>query len=325
MHIYKGDDALNIVVMDYKTVTSGDVSLKAFEDFGKVTYLPLTSPKNVAEAIKDTDVVLCNKTPMTAENMSGAKNLKFIGLFATGYNNIDLDYTNTHGITVCNAGSYSTSAVVQHTFALLLEMTNRVAKYNEFTHKNGWCESETFSPFIYDIMELSGKTMGIVGYGSIGKAVANVARTFGMNVIVNTRTVREDGITKFVSFDELLEKSDIISLHCPLNKQSEKLFNAETFAKMKQGAYFINTARGGIVDEVALADSLKSGHLGGAAVDTIAVEPMRNDCPLKDAPNLLITPHVAWAPKETRERLVGIVYNNLKNFIDGKPTNVVTA
>ena len=271
--------------MDYKTVTSGDVSLKAFEDFGKVTYLPLTSPKNVAEAIKDADVVLCNKTPMTAENMSGAKNLKFIGLFAT----------------------------------------NRVAKYNEFTHKNGWCESETFSPFIYDIMELSGKTMGIVGYGSIGKAVANVARNFGMNVIVNTRTVREDGITKFVSFDELLEKSDIISLHCPLNKQSEKLFNAETFAKMKQGAYFINTARGGIVDEVALADSLKSGHLGGAAVDTIAVEPMRNDCPLKDAPNLLITPHVAWAPKETRERLVGIVYNNLKNFIDGKPTNVVTA
>ena len=227
--------------------------------------------------------------------------------------------------SVCNAGSYSTSAVVQHTFALLLEMTNRVAEYNAFTHKNGWCESETFSPFIYDIMELSGKTMGIVGYGSIGKAVANAARAFGMNVIVNTRTVREDGITKFVSFDELLEKSDIISLHCPLNKQSEKLFNAETFAKMKQGAYFINTARGGIVDEVALADSLKSGHLGGAAVDTIAVEPMRNDCPLKDAPNLLITPHVAWAPKETRERLVGIVYNNLKNFIDGKPTNVVTA
>lgn len=309
--------------MDYKTVTSGDVSLKCFEDFGNVRYLPLTSAQNVSEEIKAADVVLCNKTPMTAENMFGAKKLKFIGLFATGYNNIDLDYTNSHGITVCNAGSYSTNAVVQHTFALLLEMTNRVSKYNSFTHKNGWCESETFSPFVYDIMELSGKTMGIVGYGSIGKAVANAARAFGMNVIVNTRTVIEDGITSFVSFEELLKKSDIISLHCPLNKQSEKLFNAEAFSKMKQGAYFINTARGGIVDEKALADSLKNGHLGGAAVDTISVEPMRTDCPLKDAPRLLITPHVAWAPKETRERLVGIVYNNLKSFIDGKPINVV--
>lgn len=309
--------------MDYKTVTSGDVSLKCFEDFGNVRYLPLTSAQNVAEEIKAADVVLCNKTPMTAENMSGAKKLKFIGLFATGYNNIDLNYTNSHGITVCNAGSYSTNAVVQHTFALLLEMTNRVSEYNSFTHKNGWCESETFSPFVYDIIELSGKTIGIVGYGSIGKAVANAARAFGMNVIVNTRTVREDGVTSFVSFEELLKKSDIISLHCPLNKQSEKLFNAEAFSKMKQGAYFINTARGGIVDETALADSLKRGHLGGAAVDTISVEPMRADCPLKNAPRLLITPHVAWAPKETRERLVGIVYNNLKSFIDGKPTNVV--
>lgn len=320
----RGNDILNIVVMDYKTVTNGDVLLKAFEDFGKVIYLPLTSPKNVAEAIKDADVVLCNKTPMTAENMSGAKNLKFIGLFATGYNNIDLEYTNSHGITVCNAGSYSTNAVVQHTFALLLEMTNRVAEYNTFTSKNGWCESETFSPFIYDIMELSNKTLGIVGFGNIGKAVANAARAFGMNVIVNTRTIQKDGITKFVSFDELLEQSDVVSLHCPLNNQSEKLFNAEAFAKMKQNSYFINTARGGIVDENALADSLKSGHLAGAALDTITAEPMRNDCPLKNIPNLIITPHVAWAPKETRERLVKIVYNNLKNFINGNPTNVIT-
>lgn len=321
----KGDNTLNIVIMDYKTVTSGDVSLKVFEDFGKVSYLPLTSVPNIAEAIKDADVVLCNKTPMTAENMSGAKNLKFIGLFATGYNNIDLDYTNSHGITVCNAGSYSTSAVVQHTFALLLEMTNCVARYNSFTQKNGWCESETFSPFIYDIMELSGKTIGIVGYGSIGKAVANVARSFGMNVIVNTRTIKEDGITNFVSFEELLRESDIISLHCPLNKQSEKLFDDKAFSKMKHGAYFINTARGGIVDEEALANSLKSGHLAGAAVDTISIEPMEDDCVLKNAPNLLITPHVAWAAKETRERLVEIVHNNLKSFLEGNPINVVIA
>lgn len=315
---------MNIVIMDYKTVTTGDVSLDAFEDFGKVTYLPLTTSEKVAETIKDADVVLCNKTLLTAENMSTAKKLKFIGLFATGYNNIDLDYTDSHGITVCNAGNYSTGAVVQHTFALLLEMTNRTAEYNSFTKRNGWCESETFSRFVYDMTELSGKTMGIVGYGSIGKAVANAARAFSMNVIVNTRTVREDGVTKFVSFDELLEQSDIISLHCPLNKQSEKLLNEKAFSKMKRGAYFINTARGGIVDEEALSDALRRGQLAGAALDTLSNEPMRGDCPLIGAPNLIITPHVAWAPRETRERLVGIVYDNLKAFLNGAPKNVVT-
>lgn len=316
---------MNIVIMDYKTVTTGDVSLEIFENFGKVTYLPLTSPDKVSEAIEDADVVLCNKTPLTAENMSTAKKLKFIGLFATGYNNIDLEYTKKHGITVCNAGSYSTGAVVQHTFALLLEMTNRVAEYNSFTKRNGWCESEIFSPFVYDTMELSEKTMGIVGYGSIGKAVANAAKAFSMNVIVNTRTVREDGAAKFVSFDELLSQSDIITLHCPLNKQSEGLFNEEAFLKMKRGSYFINTARGGIVDERALSYALRSGHLAGAALDTLSSEPMKKDCPLIGAPNLIITPHVAWAPRETRERLISIVYDNLKSFLNGTPKNVVTA
>lgn len=311
--------------MDYKTVTTGDVSLEAFEKFGNVTYLPLTTPDKVADAVKDADIVLCNKTPLTAENMSAAPKLKYIGLFATGYNNVDLEYTNAHGITVCNAGSYSTSAVVQHTFALLFEMTNRVSEYNDFTKHKGWCKSEVFSPFIYNTVELAEKTMGIVGYGNIGKAVANAAKAFSMNVIINTRTVREDSAEKFVSFDELLAESDIISLHCPLNSQSEKMFDKRAFSKMKHGSYFINTARGGIVDEKALSNALKSGHLSGAAVDTLTSEPMRDDCPLIGAPNLIITPHIAWAPRETRKRLVSIVYNNLKSFLNGMPQNVVIA
>ncbi len=311
--------------MDYKTVTTGDVSLDAFEEFGNVTYLPLTSPENVADAVKDADIVLCNKTPLTAENMAAARKLKYIGLFATGYNNVDIEYTRAHGITVCNAGSYSTSAVVQHTFALLFEMTNRVAEYNDFTMRGGWCRSEIFSPFIYETVELSEKTMGIIGYGNIGKAVANAAKAFSMNVIVSTRNIKDDSTEKFVSFDELLAQSDIVSLHCPLNPQSEKMFDERAFSKMKRGSYFINTARGGIVDEKALSNALRSGHLAGAAVDTLTSEPMREDCPLMGAPNLIITPHIAWAPCETRKRLVGIVYNNLKSFLNGTPQNVVTA
>lgn len=320
--IFKGD-TMNIVIMDYKTVTSGDVSLKMFENFGNVTYLSLTSEENVAKAISNADVVLCNKTPLNAKNMSNAKNLKYIGLFATGYNNIDIEYAKAHNITVCNAGSYSTEAVVQHTFALLLAMTNKTAQYNSFVEKGGWTGSDVFSPFVYNITELCGKTIGIVGYGSIGKSVAKVAKAFSMNVLVYTRTVKKDSDVRFVSFDELLRSSDIISLHCPLNKQSEKLFNAEAFAKMKSTSYFINTARGGIVDENALADALNGERICAAAVDTVTFEPMQKDCPLLKAKNLIITPHVAWAAKETRQRLVDVVYSNLKNYIDGRPVNVV--
>lgn len=314
---------MNIVIMDYKTVTTGDVSLRMFENFGNVTYLSLTSEENVAKAISNADVVLCNKTPLNAKNMSGAKNLKYIGLFATGYNNIDIEYAKNHNITVCNAGSYSTEAVVQHTFSLLFEMTNKTAQYNCFVVKGGWTGSDVFSPFVYNITELCGKTMGIVGYGSIGMAVAKVAKAFSMNVLVYTRTVKNDKSVRFVSFDELLKSSDIISLHCPLNKQSEKLFNDDAFEKMKNSAFFINTARGGIVDEAALANALNNDKIRAAAVDTVSVEPMKKDCPLLKAKNLIITPHVAWAATETRQRLVDVVYNNLKNFIDRTPTNVV--
>ncbi len=314
---------MNIVITDWKTVTNGDLPLAAIEAFGNVTVYPLTSPEQTAERIKDADIVLCNKTPMTAQALATATHLKYIGLFATGYNNIDLAYTNTHGITVCNAGGYSTDAVAQHVFALLLDFASRVDSYDRFTKEGHWIGSDVFSPFCYPMFELCGRTMGIVGYGNIGKAVAKIANAFGMRVLVYTRTPKEDDTVTFVPFETLLSQSDIITVHCPLNPDSEKLFDGAAFAKCKDGAIFINTSRGGVVDEAALKAALESDKLAGAAVDVLATEPMAADCPLYGAKNCVITPHVAWAPLETRQRLLSLVCDNIRAFLDGAPQNVV--
>ncbi len=314
---------MNIVITDWKTVTNGDLSLDMIEKFGNVTAYPLTKPEETAERIKDADVVLCNKTPMTAQVLASAKNLKYIGLFATGYNNIDLAYTNAHGITVCNAGGYSTDAVAQHVFAMLLNFASRVDDYRRFTEEGHWIGSDVFSPFCYPMTELHGLTFGIVGYGNIGKAVAKIANAFGMRVLVYTRTPKEDSTVRFVSFDELLASSDIISVHCPLNPASEKLFDAAAFSKCRKGALFINTSRGGVVDELALKEALENGRLKGAMLDVLSTEPMTETCVLYGAKNCLITPHVAWAPLQTRERLLALVCDNIRAFLDGCPQNVV--
>lgn len=314
---------MKIVITDWKTVTNGDLTPKALEVFGEVQAYELTAPHEIAERIKDADVVLCNKTPMTAEVLAGAQKLRYIGLFATGYNNIDLDYTNAHGITVCNAGGYSTEAVAQHVFAMLLSHTNRVDEYARFTAAGHWIGSDVFSPFCYPMQELCGQTMGIVGYGHIGKAVAKIALAFGMRVLVFTRTPTDDAAVEFVSFDELLARADVISAHCPLNAQSNKLFDAAAFARCKDGAVFINTSRGGVVDEAALREALLGGKLRFAAIDVLDTEPMRADCPLYGVPNCVITPHVAWAPLETRQRLLALVCDNLRAFLAGTPQNVV--
>ena len=314
---------MKIVITDWKTVTNGDLSLDPIRSFGEVTAYPLTAPADVAARIADADVVLCNKTPMTADVLRSAPNLRYIGLFATGYNNIDLDYTNAHGITVCNAGGYSTDAVAQHVFALLLHRMSQIAAYDRFTAEGHWIGSDVFSPFCYPMRELCGMTMGIVGYGNIGKAVARIALAFGMKVLVYTRTPKDDHTVSFVPLDTLLTQSDVVTVHCPLNDASKWLFNAQVFATMKPGAFFINTSRGGVVEETALRQALDSGHLGGAAVDVLDAEPMREDCPLLGAPRLTITPHVAWAPLQTRERLLALVCDNLRAFLDGAPQNVV--
>ena len=315
---------MKIVLTDAQTVVDGLVTAECLEEFGEVVSNGLLRYDEVAEAIADADMVICNKTQLNSETLRLAKNLKYIGLFATGYNNIDVEYCRANGITVCNAGSYSTSAVAQQTFALILEHYNKVAQYNGYVQDGRWKRSPTFSPFVYPLNELAGKTIGIVGLGTIGKEVAAIANAFHMNVIAYNRRKREVEGVRQVDLDTLLRESDIVTVHCPLNADSEDMFNKETFGNMKRGALFVNTARGGVVVEQDLFDALQSGHLGGACIDVLRVEPMEEDCVLMKAKNCIITPHVAWAPLETRQRLMGIVADNIRNFLNGTPTNVVS-
>lgn len=315
---------MKIVLTDAQTVVDDLVSADCLREFGEVTEHGLLPYEEVAEAIADADIVVCNKTLLNEHSLRLAKKLKYIGLFATGYNNIDVDYCRAHGITVCNAGSYSTNAVAQHTFALILEHFNRVAQYNQYVQDGRWKRSPTFSPFVYPLNELAGKTIGIVGLGAIGKAVAKIANAFEMRVVACNRSPRSAEGVEMLSFDELLAQSDIVTVHCPLNPDSEDMFNRESFAKMKRGALFVNTARGGVMVERDLLDALQSGHLGGACIDTLRVEPMEEDCILMGARNCLMTPHIAWAPVETRQRLMGIVTHNIRSFLDGTPVNVVS-
>lgn len=335
---------MKIVITDWQTITDGDIDVKIFDKFGKVTCYQMTPYELIADRIKDADAVICNKTILNADTMRYSSHLKYIGLFATGYNNIDIEYAHECGITVCNAGSYSTDAVAQHTFAFILNHFNNVSGYDAFVKNSGWINSETFSPFVFPLSELAGKTIGIVGCGSIGLKVARIADAFGMNVLAYSRSAAEkmrlgnnivqkaeppshmdNGVSyiKWVELDELYAESDVITVHCPLNRESEKMFDAKAFGKFKKGAYFINTARGGVLNERALYDALEKGRLSGAAIDVLETEPMDRDCILMKAKNITFTPHVAWAPIETRKRLMGIVISNIKSFLDGNPVNVV--
>lgn len=314
---------LKIVIPDSKTITAGDVSFERFNDFGSVEIYPLSGVSLLPERIKDADIILCNKTPMNEETLGSAKNLRYIGLFATGYNNIDISYVRSRGITVCNAGGYSTDAVAQHTFALILSHCSRISEYNTFVQGGRWITSDVFSPFVYPTTELAGKTLGIVGYGTIGRAVAKAALAFNMNVVFTSRSKKEGFGARQVSLDELVRTSDFVTVHCPLNADSAGMFNKELFSRFKKGAFFINTSRGGTIVEEDLKWALENGVLSGAAVDVLESEPMAADCPLLGVKNLTITPHVAWAPVETRERCVRIVYDNLKAYLSGSPINVV--
>ena len=315
---------MKIVLTDAQTVTDALVTEDCLHEFGEVVTYGLLRYEEVAEAIADADMVICNKTLLNAHSLRLADRLKYIGLFATGYNNIDIDYCREKGITVCNAGSYSTEAVAQQTFALILEHFNNTARYHQFVQDGKWKRSPTFSPFVYPLSELSGKTIGIVGLGKIGQAVARIADAFHMNVIACNRHERNVPNVRMVSLDTLLKESDIVTVHCPLNEVSQGMFNRETFLKMKQGAFFVNTARGGVMVEEDLRDALLSGHLGGAGIDVLSVEPMEEDCVLMGIDNCIITPHIAWAPLETRIRLMQIVAENIRRFLAGTPQNVVS-
>lgn len=314
---------MKIVITDAGTVTGGDLDLTCFEEFGELVCYDVTPDSLLAERIADAHIVLCNKTVIGKEAMDAAKDLRYIGLFATGYNNIDIDYARERGIAVCNAGQYSTMAVAQHTFAFILALASRVEKYSSFVAEGGWIKSKFFSNFSFPTSEIYGKTLGIAGYGSIGRAVATIARAFGMRVLVYTRTPKEEEGVEQVDFDTLLRSSDFITAHLPLNAQSAGMFNAEAFAKCKRSAYFINTSRGGTVVEEDLARALNEGVIAGACVDVLTAEPMTEDCPLFGAKNIMITPHIAWAPLDTRIRLLSTVTDNIRAWLAGAPVNKV--
>lgn len=317
---------MKIVLLDAYTTNPGDLSWDWLGEYGEFTVYDRTPREKVVERCRGAEIVVTNKTVLDREILEQLPDLKFIELLSTGYNVIDCDYARERGIPVCNIPAYSTAAVAQLTFALLLEMCNRVGLHNESVHSGDWADCADFCYWKAPLTELLDKTFGIIGFGKIGQAVATIAIAMGMNVLVCTPHPKkefENEFLKFASLNELLEKSDVVSLHCPLTPQTERMVNAEFLAKMKQGAYLINTSRGPALDEQAVADALNSGKLAGAGMDVLAVEPPRSDNPLLTAKNCVITPHIAWAGLETRARLMEICRENFAAYFSGKPVHVV--
>ena len=315
---------MKIAVLDWHTVSvNGDIPVSELEQFGEVKIIPFTKAQETAENIGDAEIVLCNKVLITPEVMDKCPDIRYIGLFATGYNNVDTIAAAERGITVCNAGQYSTNAVAQQVFAYILDHFSRIRDYDIAVKNGEWERSPSFSYFPIPTAELAGKTIAIVGYGSIGRRVAQIADAFGMNVIINTRTAPKDCPYQVTDLMSAASQADIVTFHCPLTEQTKGIIGSELLSVMKPEAILINTSRGGAADEQALADALNSGKIAGAYLDVLVSEPMSPDTPLKSAKNCRITPHTAWAAYETRRRLMDIVCSNIKAWLDGKPVNKV--
>ena len=313
---------MKIGVLEKASVTKGDVDFTLLESVCDVSYYDRVDVCDVVNVCQKYDGIVINKTVIDKNVIDSCPNLKYIGLFATGYNNVDISYAREKGIDVCNVAGYSTDAVAQHVFTFILYTASSVGKYVSSVADGDWKRCKSFCYYPFPITELKGKTLGVFGFGNIGKRVAEIGKAFGMNVLVHTRTVRGSDY-EYVTKEELFARSDYLSMHCPLNQETDKVVNAEMLSLMKPSAVLINTARGGVVDEEALADALKNGKLYAACVDTVNGEPMRESCPLFALDNCFITPHIAWAAKETRQRLVDTAADNLANFIKGNPTNLV--
>lgn len=316
---------MKIVIMDGHAVNPGDLNWDFLKQFGQVTVYERTPVEEVAKRIGDADIVLVNKSPITRQVLDACPNLKLICVLATGYNVVDCTAAKERGIPVCNVPDYGTAAVAQFTFALLLELCHQVG-YHAQTVRNGkWCDCPDFCYWDTPQMELAGKTLGIIGFGRIGRAVGKIANAFGMKVIAYNRSQCEEGkaIGSYVNLKELLAASDIISLHCPLTAENTGMINADAIEKMKDGAILINTARGPLVDEAAVCAALESGKLRGFACDVVSAEPMAADNPLKSAPNCIVTPHMAWAPIESRMRIQDCTERSIRAFLDGNPINTV--
>lgn len=316
-----------IVVLDGYTLCPGDLTWAPLEKLGEVTVYERTQKDRVIERIGSASVVLTNKTPVTREVMLACPNMKYVGVLATGYNVVDIAAASELGITVTNVPAYSTQAVVQHAMALLLHSVSRVAQYDALVKQGQWAASKDFCFFAGPMEELAGKTIGVIGYGSIGRKMALAAQALGMQVIIHTRTERPEQLLagmRFVSLDELLAESDVISLHCPLTDANRGLIGEAAIAKMKPAARVINTARGPLVNSAAMAAALACGRVGCYMADVMDTEPPRAYDPLLSAPNTVITPHVAWAPLQTRERLLSVAVGNVEAFLKGSPRNVVS-
>lgn len=312
-------------MLDGFTTNPGDLSWDFLNAYGDVEIFDRTPSDKIIERCIDADIVITNKTPLTREIIDKLPKLKFVALLSTGYNIVDYIYLKEKGIPVSNIPSYSTDAVAQLVMAFLLELSMNVGLHSDAVKSGEWSNSIDFCFWKTPLCELAGKTLGIFGFGRIGKAVAERAKAFGMKVIAYTPRLHgsEPDYVEFVSLDEMLKRADAVTMHCPLNPETEGIVNAEFIAKMKDGAYFINTSRGTVVNENALADALNSGKLGGAGLDVLSCEPPKADNPLLSAKNCFITPHIAWAAFETRQRLVSIFKENIAAFIEGKPQNVV--
>lgn len=313
------------VFLEEKAISRGDISLDELSELLDLTVYENTTEENKYEHISEAEVVFDNKVIMDEELFDKCPNIKYVGVCATGYNVIDLEAARKRNITVSNVPSYSTDSVVQLTWAFILEQVCNLEVHTKSVKSGDWTESEIFCYWLEPITELAGKTLGIIGYGNIGRKVARIAKSFGMNIIVNTahpEKYDDDGII-FTDKDGLFATSDIITLHCPLTEDTKEIIRKENIDKMKDNVRLINVSRGGLVNEADLADALNSGKVLSAGVDVVLTEPMDKDNPLLEAKNILITPHMAWASVEARKRLVHEITENFKAYLDGKKRNVV--
>lgn len=310
---------MKIVVLDGSCLMQNDLNFDSFKAFGDLTVYPRTAKCDVQKRIGDAEAVFLNKVIIDDAIMAACPKLKFIGILATGYNVVDILAAEKHGITVCNVPAYSTDSVAQQTFALILELAVHVGEHSDTVAEGDWIRYPDFCYCVTPLMELSGKTLGLIGYGNIGKAVERIAKAFNMKVLVNNRTPFDGSVTA----EEVFAKSDIISLHCPLNAANKELINKKTLSMMKPTAFLINTARGGLINEADLAEALNGGRIAGAGLDVLSAEPPSDGNPLIGAKNCVITPHTAWATSEARGRLLEVARENLKAFISGKPKNII--
>ena len=319
---------MKIIVLDGYRLNPGDLSWQGFEEMGELTVYdrtPLDDQEEILRRIGDAEIVLTNKTPISRSTMDRCPNLRYIGILATGYNVVDTATAKEKGIPVCNVPAYGTQSVAQFAMALLLEICHHVGHHDKAVHDGAWCRCPDYCFWDYPLIELAGKTMGIIGFGRIGQTTGKIAKALGMNVIAYDLYPNESGkaIAEYVDLETVLAQSDVLFLHCNLTPENTGLINKENIAKMKDGAILINNSRGQLIDEQDVTDALNSGKLAAAGLDVVYTEPIKAENPLLQAKNCIITPHMSWGAKEARQRIMNITVDNVKAFIDGAPVNVV--